>query len=104
MTIYEVNLFVDKDIFQEFLVWLHEHAQEMLQFPGFLSASILNPEEASQEKRAEVTVQYQLEDRASLEQYFKEFAAGMREKGVLLFNGKFSAQRRILEVVDVYRK
>ncbi|QDQ40331.1 DUF4286 family protein [Legionella geestiana] len=45
------------------------------------------------------TVHYRLQNRDSLEHYFKENAAAMREDGLRRFGGRFSASRRILELV-----
>lgn len=104
MVIYEVNLSVDKEIFQDYSVWLQEHVEEMLQFPGFLSATIMRPEIVEDGEQKEMVVQYQLEGRDDLERYFNEFASGMREKGIQLFSGRFSAKRRILEVESAIHK
>ena len=100
MIIYEVNLSIDEDIYPQFQLWLKKHATEMLQFPGFIKASILKREKDKIFQQEELTVQYQLENRADLQRYFVEFALGMREEGIKLFNNKFSAERRIFEVQD----
>ncbi|VEB37915.1 Uncharacterised protein [Legionella sainthelensi] len=100
MVIYEVNLAIDKDVFAKFQVWLKEHVKEMLQLPGFIQARILKPEAEEIVGKKELTVQYQLENRDSLTVYFTEFAEKMREKGIRLFQDKFSAERRIFEVQE----
>lgn len=102
MVIYEVNLVIDIDIYPQFQSWLLEHVREMLEFPGFIKASILKPEEEVSDK-AKLTVQYQLENRKFLEMYFTEFADQMREKGLRLFKNKLSAERRIFELERVLR-
>jgi len=100
MVIYEVNLFVDREVYQEFYPWLREHAEEMLQFPGFLGAIILMPTE-NNEDRQTLTIQYRLRSRLDLESYFSDHAAGMREKGIKRFGDRFSAQRRIMDIQEV---
>ncbi|STX39271.1 DUF4286 family protein [Legionella feeleii] len=100
MVIYEVNLAIDADVYPEFQLWLKKHAEEMLQFPGFIKASILKPEEKDKTGQEKLTVQYQLENRAALEVYFTDFAPKMRGDGLSLFKDKFSAERRIFEVQD----
>ena len=100
MVIYEVNLAIDVDIYPQFQLWLKKHAKEMLEFPGFIQASILKPENEQVSDREKLTVQYQLENRESLNVYFTEFAPKMREEGINLFKDKFSAERRIFEVQD----
>lgn len=100
MVIYEVNLSIDGDIYSQFQLWLKEHAKDMLKCPGFINASILKPENESIFGKEKLTVQYQLEDRESLNVYFNQFAAKMREDGISKFKDKFSAERRIYEVQD----
>lgn len=100
MVIYEVSLFVDSDIYQEFYTWLQEHATEMLQFSGFMGAIILTPQESNEDKQT-LIIQYRLRSQADLDRYFSEFAAGMREKGIKRFGDRFSAQRRIMEIKEV---
>lgn len=100
MVIYEVNLSIDKAIYPEFQLWLKDHAQEMLQFPGFIQAQILKPENEEIPGQDILTVQYQLENREALEVYFTEYAPKMRGDGLILFKDKFSAKRKIFEVVD----
>lgn len=76
----------------------------MLEFPGFLQASIMKHEREESANREELTVQYQLESRKDLDRYFSEFASGMREIGIKLFDNKFSAERRIFEVQAILQK
>lgn len=103
MVIYEVNLMINKDIYEQYYVWLEEHAKEMLKFPGFMSARILKQEIDSNCEQEKLTVYYELKDRESLELYFTEFAEKMRGDGVNRFKGQFSAERRIFEEL-VYLK
>ena len=104
MVIYEVNLVIDTNVYPEFQSWLKKHATEMLQFPGFIQASILKQEKDKISGKEELTVQYQLENRNALEGYFSEFAPKMREEGIRLFKDKFSADRRIFEVEETIFK
>ena len=100
MVIYEVNLSIDSDIVSQFYSWLKEHVKEMLQFQGFIQATILKPEQEKNEGQEQLTVQYQVKDRGSLEHYLTHFAAKMRENTSILFKNKFSVERRILEIKD----
>jgi len=104
MVIYEVNLNINNDIYSEFKLWLNEHAKEMLQFPGFIQASIFKPEQVEESDQEKLTIQYQLETRGDLERYFTEFAPKMREKGIKRFNDKFSATRRIFKAQAIILK
>jgi len=104
MVIYEVNLSIDEEIYSEYLVWLKEHVQQMLQFPGFIQASFLKPEQEENAPQEKLTVQYQLESRDDLQKYFTEFAPKMREDGIRRFGNKFSAERRIFNVEEIILK
>lgn len=104
MVIYEVNLNIDEEIYSEFLLWLKEHMKHMLQFPGFIQASLFKPEREESDVQEKLTVQYQLENRDDLQTYFTEFAPKMREEGISHFKDKFSANRRILTVEGIIIK
>jgi len=103
MVIYEVNLTINRAIYSEFTLWLKEHVNEMLQFPGFIQASVFKLEEEISDQ-GKLTIQYQLGSRADLDRYFTEFAPRMREEGIKRFNDKYSAERRIFEVQEIITK
>lgn len=104
MIIYEVNLLIDKEIDEQFQSWLNDHAKKMLQFPGFLQAQILKPEEDDILNQKKLTVHYQLDSHNSLLNYFEHFAAQMREEGLKQFKNKFSAERKIYEIQSILSK
>lgn len=104
MVIYEVNLMIDKDIFAEFQLWLREHANEMLQFPGFMQASIFEQEQEEAVDQEKLIIQYQLENKAALDKYLTAFAPKMREDGIKRFGSKFSATRRFFKVLDILKQ
>lgn len=94
--IYEVNLKVDASVAKEFKIWLAEHLDLMLQFPGFLRAeywSELDPSVGTQG----FCVRYELTDKTSFELYVKEHAAGMRQDAFRKFGDQFQASRRLLK-------
>lgn len=104
MVVYEVNLLIDENIYNQFESWLKEHAREMLQFPGFINAHILKPENEDTVSQRKLTVQYQLDNKDSLNNYFNQFAAKMREDGLQRFKDQFSAERRIYEIKELILK
>ncbi|QEY51415.1 DUF4286 family protein [Legionella longbeachae] len=104
MVIYEVNLLIEEDVYSQFQLWLKMHAKEMLQFPGFIHAHILKPENEDIQTQKKLTVQYQIDNKNSLTNYFNQFAEKMREEGLKHFKGKFSAERRIYEVQEYISK
>ena len=104
MVIYEVNLAIDKGIYTECKLWLKEHVNEMLQFPGFIQASIFKPELNEASDQEKLIIQYQLENMDDLERYFTEFATKMRAEGIKRFSDKFSATRRVFKVEEIISK
>ena len=57
MVIYEVNLSINIDIYQDFDLWLKKHFKEILQLPGFIQACILKQEKNTPEQDAVPTSQ-----------------------------------------------
>mgnify|MGYP002828783518 CR=1 FL=1 len=112
MLIYEVNLQVEASSATAFAQWLSPHIQEMLAFDGFLKARWFQRDPADDSTVENVdtsefvfwTVHYFVKDRAALDDYFLLHAARMREDGLRLFSGKFSASRRILQSYRDFEK
>jgi hypothetical protein len=98
MIVYEVNLAIDAGIIEDYRAWLQPHVDEILQLPGFIDARIfevLDP--APGPAQAGLCVQYTLVDRAALDRYLIEHAPRMRRDGMVRFDGRFRAQRRVLQ-------
>jgi hypothetical protein len=93
---YEVALEPDPEILGEFEAWLEGHADEMLELPGFVGASIHKAEDPATGRPLRV-VRYQLESRKALDRYLAEFAPRMRADGLARFGDRFMATRRIVE-------
>ena len=99
MILYEVNLVIRASIHAEYLAWLVAHIDEMLTFPGFVSAELLEPRDPpAPAGMRTLTVHYRLVDEASLARYFAEHAPRMREEGLRRFGDGFSATRRVLAI------
>ena len=98
--IYEVTLSVDREIINEFDVWLTHHVEEMLQIPGFLRASTFSAEDDDQGRPQRVT-HYYLESEADLDNYLAGPAEDMRRSGTERFPDRFTASRRILHDANV---
>ncbi|MBS1912128.1 MAG: DUF4286 family protein [Bacteroidetes bacterium] len=98
MILYEVNLSVQSDVAGEYLEWLRDHVEQILRLEGFRSATVLE-EEGAEKGTRRFTVHYWLADRASLEAYFANHAASMRQDGLDRFGDMFSATRRVMSVL-----
>lgn len=104
MLIYEVNLEVDEEINYKVAGWLTEHIEKMLKIKGFQVAQWffrLPEDEGRSDKKTLWTIQYLVEDRASLDDYLKNQAETIRSEAVQLFGDKLSANRRILQLLQV---
>lgn len=100
MIIYEVTVNIEKEIYFKFIRWLKDHVEEMLKFPGFIQARILKEEQSEKREQEQLTVQYEIDSRENLDNYFKEFAPKMREEGIRRFKNQFSATRKIFHVEE----
>lgn len=105
MLIYEVNLEVEDDINFKMAGWLPSHIDEMLKFKGFQSAHwyFRKPEDEGSENTNKTlwSIHYLVEDRKSLDNYFDNHAEKMRKEGIEKFGNKFSASRRVLNLLSV---
>lgn len=98
MIVYEVNLAIDGDIIDAYRAWLQPHVAEMLRLPGFVDARILDVlDPAPAPGQVGLCVQYTLVDRAALDLYLVEHAPRLRGAGIDRFDGRFRAQRRVLQ-------
>lgn len=98
MIIYEVNLKIDNAIVEDYNQWLVAHIEEILQIEGFESAEWLEVE-SDDTDHVSYSIQYHLTDRGSLENYFQNHAARLRQDGLERFEGQFTATRRILKKI-----
>ena len=78
MIIYEVNLSIELELESAFIPWLKEHIEKMLKLKGFVSASLLKDMEDIT-MSANWVVQYKIESRMDLDNYFDNHAKEMRQ-------------------------
>lgn len=97
--IYEVNLTVDVEVVEAFDEWLHDHTQDMLAIPGFISANTSVVDDQNEKTRQRV-VQYRLSDEAALAHYLEHDAERMRGKALEKFGENFTATRRVLSIAE----
>lgn len=98
MVIYEVNLVIKNEIFDDYYHWLIEHIEVMLQYPGFKEARIQRLVDHQAENH-HLTICYSLASQADLDNYLTHHAPAMREDGIRRFGNQFSATRRVFEVI-----
>ena len=79
--IYEVTLYIDPEIIEEFDDWLAAHVGEMLDLPGFSGAQVYRLAD-DEHGHAVRVAHYELQSQAALDEYLADQAEAMRAKGV----------------------
>lgn len=103
--VYEVNLDVEAAVAVAFRAWLDAHVREILGLDGFLGATLLEVRDpATAEGRVALCMQYVLRDQVALDAYLRDHAPRMRAEGLAHFGGRFTAQRRVMGVVDGFER
>lgn len=102
MVLYEVNLKIASDVFEEYMSWLKVHVKEMLSFDGFESAKYLTNSEQNDPGFVKVTMQYFVDSLDDLNDYLENHSQKMRSEGTAKFPNKFSASRRIFNVQEEF--
>lgn len=102
MLIYEVNLQIDLDIYNDYLIWLKPHIQQILNLPGFIKALLLAEQAIANQATKNITVQYHVESQEDLDNYLTNHAPQMRNDGLNKFKQKFTAARRIFIVNEIF--
>ena len=94
-----MNLEISNEIFDEYMVWLRPHIQEMLRFQGFIKADIYTNTE-QQEGNTKGLASYYVDNEENLHSYIDEMSAGMRADGIKRFGDKCVATRRVLKLQE----
>ena len=94
--VYEVNVFVQRDIEADYRAWLVEHIQEILGLPGFLDAQSFDVQQDLVSETVAICVHYRLASQAALDNYLQQHAPRLRADGMGKFGNRFTANRRVL--------
>ncbi|MGH8051883.1 MAG: DUF4286 family protein [Arenimonas sp.] len=100
--IYEVNVFVQRDIENAYREWLAKHIAEILALPGFIDAQSFDVQQDNQADDIAICVHYRLESQAALDNYFENHAVRLRADGVARFGDRFRATRRVLSNIKIF--
>ena len=104
MYIYNVTINVEDDIHDAWLDWMrNQHIPDMLATGKFLEAKMSRVMVQEETGGTTYSIQYGLSDSSTLEAYYREDAARLRQDGMDRFAGKFVAFRTELEVMDYQR-
>lgn len=101
MILYEVNLTIANEVFNQYMAWLRPHIQEMLNFEGFIKADIYENAEQEGDKTT-IVAAYYVNNLDNLQRYLSEMSASMRADGIKRFGDKCVVTRRILTLTESY--
>ena len=100
MYIYNVTINIEEAVHDEWLVWMKEiHIPEMLTTGKFTQARICKVLVEEEMGGITYSIQYSVDDKETLERYYKEDAEKMRQEGARRFGNNFVAFRTELEII-----
>lgn len=105
--IYEVNLCIEKPIFEENKSWLIEHMHDMVRENNFLKVHIFYEENFNLVnddlmRYVKITAQYHVNSLANLTTYLEKNAKKMRSQVVDRFQSHYSVSRRVLTLDSIF--
>ena len=96
MIIYEVNIKISPQIYNEYISWLEKHITLMMEHEGFIKYKKYTVDSDSPIKK-ELCIHYYIENMELFNHYLSKNSYAMRNDITLeKFQGKFSINRRVL--------
>lgn len=102
MYIYNVTIHIEDSIQKEWLAWIHDHIQEVLATGRFSSAKLTQVLVEEEMGGKTYSVQYTINSRQELDEYYKFDAPKLRSDGMQRFADKMVAFRTELKVVKEF--
>lgn len=100
MLIYNVTTGIDKEIEQEWLLWMQEtHIPEVMSTHLFVGYKLYKVLTTDDEKTVSYAVQYSAQSLDQLERYLEKFAPSLREDVKKKFGDRLASFRTVLEEV-----
>jgi Domain of unknown function (DUF4286) len=101
MIIYNVTTNIHESVHDQWMIWMqHKHIPEMIATGKFISAKMCRVLIEEEMGGVTYSVQYTTDSKATLETYYQENAAVLREEGIKLFGDKMLTFRTELEVIS----
>lgn len=100
MVLYEVNITLEKEIYNEYLVFLKSHIQELCALSGFQYAKIFKVDDKNNNDNPKLVVHYYIDHPDNLTNYLTRHASAMRQEAISRFKDKFTIIRRVLLAQD----
>jgi len=100
MYIYNITINIEKPIEEDWLRWMQEkHIPDMLNTGKFFEAKMCQVM-VEEDQGVTYSIQYTTDSKETLEKYYQENAAQLRQEGLVLFKEKFVAFRTELKVIN----
>ena len=100
MYIYNITINIEKSIEEDWLRWMQEkHIPEMLNTGKFFEAKMCQVI-VEEDQGVTYSVQYTTDSKETLEKYYQENAAQLRQEGLVLFKERYVAFRTELKVIN----
>ncbi|MBA2649253.1 MAG: DUF4286 family protein [Legionella sp.] len=107
LTVYEVNLTIEKQVFDENKEWLIQHFHEMVIENNFNSMKLffvknMDPIDDTHLRQQKLVAQYFITDPQTLEIYLAKQAKNMRSQVADRLGRHYSISRRVLEIEETF--
>ena len=100
MYIYNVTINIEEAVEKEWLRWMQEkHIPDMLETGKFTEAK-LSQVLVEEESGVTYSIQYITDSKETLEKYYRDDAARLRQESLQLFSDKFVAFRTELKIIN----
>jgi hypothetical protein len=105
MFIYEVNMSIEKEIYEEFLKWIVGRIQTtMLKLDGFIQADLCEDRDNPAVTTRSMSVRYTVDSQENFDRYREHVAPPIREESIRLFKDKFTSSIRFIQKQTVMKK
>tara|TARA_R110002073_G_scaffold123234_1_gene266733 strand:+ start:31169 stop:31498 length:330 start_codon:yes stop_codon:yes gene_type:complete len=102
MYIYNVTINIDESVHDEWLSWIQDHIQEVLETGKFASAKLTQVLVEEDMGGVTYSIQYTANTREDLDEYYKVDAPKLRGEGIQKFASKMVSFRTELKVVKEF--
>lgn len=102
MIIYNVTSNINKNVHEQWLIWIKEHIPQVLSTGCFTEAKLTKVLVEDEDGAVTYSVQYRAQSREDLERYYNMYADALRQDALKHFADKVLSFRTELEVIDEF--
>ena len=105
--LYEVNLTIEKNVYETNKEWLIQHFHEMVRDNNFIKLNLffeknMNPIDDNDLRYQSLVAQYYIPNIENLLNYFKKLSKNSRSQVTEKLGCHYRVSRRVLEIMDAY--